>query len=655
MIQFDLPKEQSSIIKVIGVGGGGSNAVNHMFGQNIEGVNFIICNTDAQAIALSKVPNKVQLGPHLTQGLGAGANPSIGRQATEESLEEIKRILEVNTKMAFITAGMGGGTGTGGAPIIAQICKELGILTVGIVTTPFAYEGKKRLQQAEAGINLLKENVDTLLVISNDKLRHQFGNLKMKEAFGRADNVLATAAKCITDVINSTGQINVDFADVCTVMKDGGVAILGSAAASGENRAQTAIENALTSPLLNDCEIKGAKWILININSAEGEHEFSMDEVEIIQNHLLSQAGEDTDVILGLGYDNSLGSDIGITLIATGFEQKDPFAKEAKEDNTEAKDKVVLHLDLPKATPVAIPVTKEIVIENIVEERILTPLVIEQQPEVVIQEPVVEAVSAITESVPPASDPMMPTLKIIEEQKVETETIVVAYQEEVAEEPKVFFEISSSADQIPTTTFHFAEVNDIIESSNIVTITVAKEEKNEQKVQQESENKSNLSSGGFLTKPTQIYAEERPVIQESNTTDESLLVKQSIQEDEPAVELQLVVKESTNAAEEPVAQPTQPIMKSSVEEPALQDETEELRRRANERLAKLRNLSFNVNAADPNNEYETVPAYLRRNMEMQVQLAEVENFYSNYTVKPTENNQAEISTINTFLDGKKPD
>jgi cell division protein FtsZ len=285
--------------------------------------------------------------------------------------------------MAFITAGMGGGTGTGGAPIIAQICKELGILTVGIVTTPFAYEGKKRLQQAQEGINLLKENVDTLLVISNDKLRHQFGNLKMKEAFGRADNVLATAAKCITDVINSTGQINVDFADVCTVMKDGGVAILGSAAASGENRAQTAIENALTSPLLNDCEIKGAKWILININSAEGDHEFSMDEVEIIQNHLLSQAGEDTDVILGLGYDNSLGSDIGITLIATGFEQKDPFAKEAKQENIEDKDKVVLHLDLPKATPVAIPVTKEIVIENIVEERILTPLVVEQQNQIV--------------------------------------------------------------------------------------------------------------------------------------------------------------------------------------------------------------------------------------------------------------------------------
>jgi cell division protein FtsZ len=346
MIQFDLPKEQSSILKVIGIGGGGSNAVNHMFNQNIDGVNFIICNTDAQAITTSRVPNKVQLGPHLTQGLGAGANPQIGREATEESLEEIKKILEVNTKMAFITAGMGGGTGTGGAPIIAKICKDLDILTVGIVTTPFAYEGKKRIAQAEDGINKLKEHVDTLLVISNDKLRHQFGNLTMKAAFAKADNVLATAAKCITDVINSTGQINVDFADVCTVMRNGGVAILGSAECEGENRAQKAIEQALNSPLLNDNEIRGAKWILININSAEGESEFTMDEVEIIQNHLLSQAGENSDVILGLGYDNSLENKIGITLIATGFEHKEPFDKKEEpvvEEKKEA-EKVVMVL-----------------------------------------------------------------------------------------------------------------------------------------------------------------------------------------------------------------------------------------------------------------------------------------------------------------------
>src|SRR5882724_7018597 len=345
MIQFDLPKEKSSIIKVIGVGGGGSNAVNHMYSQNIEGVNFIICNTDAQSLAQSCVPNKIQLGPHLTQGLGAGANPNIGRQATEESLEEIKRILEVNTKMAFITAGMGGGTGNGGTPIISKICKDLGILTVGIVTTPFSYEGKKRQMQAEEGIMLLKEYVDTLLVISNDKLRHQFGNLKMKEAFAKADNVLATAAKCITDVINSTGQINVDFADVCTVMRNGGVAILGSASASGEGRAYRAITEALNSPLLNDNEISGAKWILININSAEGDNEFTMDEVEIIQNHLLSKAGENTDIILGLGYDNGLGADIGITLIATGFEYKDPFNKKNTTVTAPEKDgKIVMTL-----------------------------------------------------------------------------------------------------------------------------------------------------------------------------------------------------------------------------------------------------------------------------------------------------------------------
>src|SRR5690242_1693448 len=250
MIHFDLPKEKSSIIKVIGIGGGGSNAVNHMYSQGIEGVDFIICNTDSQAIANSAVPNKVQLGSHLTQGLGAGANPEIGKQATEESFEEIKKMLEVNTKMAFITAGMGGGTGTGGAPIIARICKELGILTVGIITTPFSYEGKRRMQQADEGIRNLKEHVDTLLIISNDKLRQQFGNLPFKAAFAKADNILATAAKCITDVINIHGLVNVDFADVCTAMRDGGVAILGSAASDGDNRAQKAIENALASPLL---------------------------------------------------------------------------------------------------------------------------------------------------------------------------------------------------------------------------------------------------------------------------------------------------------------------------------------------------------------------------------------------------------------------
>ncbi len=623
MIHFDLPKDQSSIIKVIGVGGGGSNAVNHMFAQNIEGVNFIICNTDAQAIALSNVPNKIQLGPHLTQGLGAGANPAIGRQATEESLEEIKRILEVNTKMAFITAGMGGGTGTGGAPIIAKICKDLKILTVGIVTTPFAYEGKKRIAQAEEGIMLLKNHVDTLLVISNDKLRHQFGNLKMKEAFNKADDILATAAKCITDVINSTGQINVDFADVCTVMSNGGVAILGSATAEGENRAFAAIENALTSPLLNDNDIRGAKWILININSAEGEHEFTMDEVEIIQNYILEQAGEDTDVILGLGYDSTLGSQIGITLIATGFEHKDPFPRKSvvTETTKPSNEKVVMELEMPRQP---------------------APLVAATQPTLQFEDARIEAQKVEFEK---PADPMMPTM--MQENNVELPSITTV---DNSNELPVFFEISSSSDQIPVIQFETEFIAPIPKQA-------VKENPLIEEIKKEASNKSQLSSGGFLVKPTQIYAEVKPENLKSTPIDKPLPVQPAIQIDEPVIEMHMVVKEQPETAEDnPQAKfQTQPFISNSVEEPAMQDETEELRRRASERIAKLRNLSFNINAADPNNEFETVPAYLRRNMEIHNQIADVETFYSNYTVSSDDKNQANINTINNFLDGKKPD
>ena len=625
MIHFDLPKDQSSIIKVIGVGGGGSNAVNHMFSQNIEGVNFIICNTDAQAIAQSKVPNKIQLGPHLTQGLGAGANPEIGRQATEESLEEIKRILEVNTKMAFITAGMGGGTGTGGAPILAKICKDLGILTVGIVTTPFAYEGKKRIAQAEEGVMLLKNHVDTLLVISNDKLRHQFGNLKMKEAFAKADNVLATAAKCITDVISTTGQINVDFADVCTVMTNGGVAILGSASEEGENRAQLAIENAINSPLLNDNDIRGAKWILININSSEGEHEFTMDEVEIIQNYLLSQAGEGTDVILGLGYDNNLGGKIGITLIATGFDHKDPFEKKTETKNEKKDEKIVMTLEMP---------VKE-------EKKIMHQPVLQFD-----EKDEEEQIAEITEpmAIQPVEDDLMPTLKETTEEITMVKLPSKITGDKLDTAP-VFFEISSATDQIPIIEFDIPQSPPPVDKPAKLSkeITVINKDAS-----------TPPSSGGYLAKPAQIYVEEQPE-PESNSIDELLPVQEDQQEDEPVIEMQLVVKSHQAAEEEQHVQTTQPIMISDVEEPAMQDETEDLRRRAMDRIAKLRNLSFNINAADPNNEFETVPAYLRRNMELHNSIADVESFYSNYTVKTDENNQSEISTINSFLEGKKPD
>ncbi|MDI9358185.1 MAG: cell division protein FtsZ [Phycisphaerales bacterium] len=351
MIQFDLPQHQSSIIKVVGVGGGGGNAINYMFKQHIEGADFIICNTDAKALNLSQVPNKIQLGPQLTKGLGAGAKPEVGKAATEESITEIKNILEKNTKMLFVTAGMGGGTGTGGAPIVAQISKELGILTVGIVTTPFAFEGPKRLAQAQEGIKQLRPYVDTLLIINNDKLRLQYGDLKMSEAFSIADNVLATATKCITDIIHSKGHVIVDFADVCTVMKNGGVAVLGSAAEEGDNRAQKAVEIALSSPLLDDNDIQGAKWILLNILSGSGNHECTMDEIDLITNYIRQQAGADTDIIVGLGQDQNLGGKIALTLIATGFPHKDKIFYQGTQSMTTAKntqEKIILNWDTPK-------------------------------------------------------------------------------------------------------------------------------------------------------------------------------------------------------------------------------------------------------------------------------------------------------------------
>ena len=655
MIHFDLPKEQSSILKVIGIGGGGSNAVNHMYSQNIDGVNFIICNTDAQAIATSMVPNKVQLGPHLTQGLGAGANPQIGREATEESLEEIKRILEVNTKMAFITAGMGGGTGTGGAPIIAKICKDLGILTVGIVTTPFAYEGKKRIAQAEEGISKLKDHVDTLLVISNDKLRHQFGNLTMKAAFSKADNVLATAAKCITDVINSTGQINVDFADVCTVMRCGGVAILGSAECEGENRAQLAIEQALNSPLLNDNDIRGAKWILININSAEGDTEFTMDEVETIQNHLLSQAGDDTDVILGLGYDNSLGNKIGITLIATGFEHKDPFdRKEAPKEVKKETEKIVMVLkeedDKKKySQPVFVfddkkeeaTINAKMENDNASEEE----NIIEQKGFRTVKEE--DVISMVREDQATEKEMAPHIVEIPEKVPVEILRAEEKITVDKSSESVIHFTLSSEPDPILSK----ASQNNP-ETAGAISL------KNQPKTNNNNKEASAVpTSGGYLAKPVQIYAEDKPK-SESKTVEEPAPLMISKKEDEPEIEMQLVVKDSHDATEskdDPKVHQTMPIMMSSVEEPPMVDEAEELKRRAMERIAKLRNLSFNVNAADPNNEFESVPAYLRRNMELHNSIADVESFYSNYTVKSDDNNKAEISTINTFLEGKKPD
>jgi len=316
-MKFDLPKEQSSIIKVIGVGGGGSNAVNHMYRQGIKGVDFIVCNTDHQALDMSPVPTKIPLGQSLTEGRGAGSIPDVGKNAAIENLDDINEILAKNTKMIFVTAGMGGGTGTGAAPVIAQAARDMGILTVGIITVPFTFEGKKRRTQAEDGINKMRDAVDTLLVINNDKLREMFGNLSLVNAFEQADDVLAIAAKGIAEVISVTGQINVDFNDVNTVMKDSGVAIMGSAEGEGEDRAMKCVENALLSPLLNDNNIEGATYVLLNITY--GEQAVLMDEISDITDYIQEEAGSTADVIWGHGYDESLGSKLCVTIIATGF------------------------------------------------------------------------------------------------------------------------------------------------------------------------------------------------------------------------------------------------------------------------------------------------------------------------------------------------
>jgi len=606
MIHFDLPKQKSSILKVIGVGGGGGNAVNHMYGQNIDSVDFIICNTDAQALANSKVPNKIQLGPHLTQGLGAGANPEIGKQATEESLEEIKRILEVNTKMAFITAGMGGGTGTGGAPIIAKICKDLGVLTVGIVSTPFHNEGPKRMRHAEAGIQALRDNVDTLLVVSNDKLRHQYGNLKVREAFSKADDILATAAKCITDVITSNGQINVDFADVCTVMKNGGVAILGSSTAEGEDRAQRAIEDAVNSPLLNDSEIRGAKWILINITSAEGDHEITMDEEDTIMSYLRQEAGDDADVIKGIGFDESLGNKIGVTIIATGFEHKDPFKAPVKpKEEKKPEEKIILRLG-----------------ENAEEKKSYT------QPALPLED----------------KDPFAPVLVEIHNT---APAIIQPAQQHYTQAPQQVEQVPTVEQTTEGPVYRFELKPEV--SEPVAPLPTAQHFEN-------TGNPAVRTNGGFLSRPSNIYAEPKAAETQFTHPMEAKPSQQPIAES-PELEFKLVMKDEVPETAD-VAKHIQPVSNVSpaAEDLAMQDDVEDQKRRAQERIQKLRNLSFNMSNADTSSEFDSVPAYIRRNMELFGNtLTSVENFYSKYTVKPDENDKGQISSINTFLDGKKPD
>jgi cell division protein FtsZ len=397
LFQLDLSKDVTPTIKVIGVGGGGSNAVNHMYRMGIKGVDFLVCNTDAQALQVSPVPTKIQLGPGLTQGRGAGAIPEVGKNAAIENVDELRNLLSDNTSMVFVTAGMGGGTGTGAAPIIAGIARELGILTVGIVTVPFAFEGRKRKVQAELGIEQLKSNVDALLIICNDKLREIYGNLNLSKAFGHADDVLSVAAKSIAEVITNTMHINVDFADIQTVMKDSGVAIMGSASAEGDNRAVRAAELALDSPLLNDNHIEGARYILLNITS--GNTEVTMDEVGEINDFIQAQAGQSAEIIMGIGNDATLGDKVGVTIIATGFKTNQQVASEQRKP-----EKVVFKLEDDKNAAVAASLT-EVTIPRVEEKIAIEPEVVDaMEPVLIVRDEVTSNVEDVVSFAPESSE-----------------------------------------------------------------------------------------------------------------------------------------------------------------------------------------------------------------------------------------------------------
>ena len=473
-ISFDLPKNQSNVIKVIGVGGGGSNAINHMFKQGIKGVDFIVCNTDSQALQNSPVPNKIQLGVNLTEGLGAGANPDVGQQSAIESVADIEKMLDSNTKMVFITAGMGGGTGTGAAPVIAQLAKERDILTVGIVTIPFQFEGKVRQEQALAGVERLRKQVDSLIVINNNKLREVYGNLGFKAGFSKADEVLATASRGIAEVITHHYTQNIDLKDAKTVLSNSGTAIMGSAIASGENRAKEAIISALDSPLLNDNKITGAKNVLLLIVS--GTSEITIDEIGEINDHIQAEAGHNANIIMGVGEDESHGDAIAVTIIATGFnveQQNEIVNTEPKKIIHSLEDEQKLVRDLTQnvvasfnaVTDAPIEKKEDKIVFELMEDEVKTETVFAKvnDSELIAMNDFIRNLDVTFEIVSPIKDidfqfttPVVNEIKVVEPQIIakEEEQITFSFDLPVAtpevkvEENRILFDLSDETRDI---------------------------------------------------------------------------------------------------------------------------------------------------------------------------------------------------------------
>lgn len=627
-ISFDLPKNQSNVIKVIGVGGGGSNAINHMFRAGINGVDFVICNTDSQALDNSPVPIKIQLGVSLTEGLGAGANPEVGEQAAIESMVEIKEMLGSNTKMLFITAGMGGGTGTGAAPVIAKMAKEMDVLTVGIVTMPFLFEGKMRCQQAQTGIEKLRANVDSLIVINNNKLREVYGNLGFKAGFSKADEVLATAARGIAEVITHHYTQNIDLRDAKTVLSNSGTAIMGSATSSGSSRANDAIMKALDSPLLNDNKISGAKNVLLLIVS--GSQEITIDEIGEINDHIQNEAGFGANIIMGVGEDEGLGEAIAVTVIATGFniDQQDDIV------NTESKKIIHTLEDEQRAEQLLTP---KQVVHRLVEE------IEETDPVVAVKKQPVETEAVMD---------LIPTSNYIK-------NFNVFYEEVIAEEVDTDFVIISASDEIkdievvdPKVVSNKAITEDQFEFSFDMPMAQKSVEEDEKQhiitFNLDEEVKDMSVKDHIEVVPVLEYnkhGERRYSLDDYMELEEKLTgAKSKAEEFEPFIEEEELVFRKKTVDRDPEPSPAQPEILDPMDTPL----DTLLKERADERRRKLKDFNYKFHNNLSNlEEISKQPAYKRQGISLND--TPRENKISRMSLGEDSNDEIQLRSNNSFL------
>ncbi|AMC11770.1 cell division protein FtsZ [Lutibacter profundi] len=622
-ISFDLPKNQSNVIKVIGVGGGGSNAVNHMYSQGIKGVDFVICNTDAQALQNSPIPTKIQLGVSLTEGLGAGANPDVGEQAALENIQEIKDMLSSNSKMVFITVGMGGGTGTGAAPVIAKVARELDLLTIGIVTTPFSFEGKMRNEQAQKGIENLREYVDSLVVINNNKLREVYGNLGFKAGFSKADEVLSTASRGIAEVITHHYTQNIDLRDAKTVLSNSGTAIMGSASASGENRSEIAISEALDSPLLNDNKITGAKNVLLLIVS--GSEEITIDEIGEINDFIQAEAKSDVNIIMGVGEDKSLGNAISVTIVATGFtadQQHEIINTDPKkiihtlgDDDQEATyDFAEKKIDRPLEKKIRKPTN----IENKIEDKIIYNLEEEKEEDFKII-PTTEFIKNI--------DVVYEEINLNVTEKDFVITSITAEEEEFIEEKETENQISLTFDlPIDKSTKNIDLEEETVKVENIEVF-----EHQEIKATKEIDEDVYFSLEDYAELEDSLTQAKKPTLMNTEIDDDLNFTLRSKNNDKIDINEQEVIDHK--------------------EISPLDLTIEELQKRASKRREKMKNFNykFTNNIKKKIDDIEKEPAYKRMGVELDETSHSSEINQSRTTLEIDENDDIQFRSNNSFL------